>query len=313
MVLSVFHSAGVAEMQVTLGLARLIEIFDARKKPSTPLMEIYLEKTHNNEKDARIIAEKIKEMKIEEIAREIRVDFGAKKIEIVLDSSSLKTIHVGVSTIVDRLNEKGFACKEKDGNIVLSAAELGFKEIYRLKEKMKKTIVSGVKGIAQVIVVNRGKDFVILTSGSNLKDVMALKGVDRDRVLSNDIHETAEVLGIEAARQTIINEIKKVVESQGLEINYSHLDLIGDAMTSSGVVKGVTRMGIVSEKSSVFARAAFETPDKQFINATVQGKRDELTSVIENIMLNQPVPIGTGLPGLLVKVTGPLSGKKSDK
>ncbi len=313
MVLSVFHSAGIAEMQVTLGLARLIEIFDARKKPSTPLMEIFLEREYNNEKEARVIAEKIKEVALEEIAREIKVDFASKKIEICFDSSALKTVHVGVQRIVERLNEKGFECKEKDGNVVVNAGELGFKEIYKLKEKIKKAAVSGIKGIKQVIVVNRDRDFIILTSGSNLKDVMDVKGVDKHKVLSNDIHETAEVLGIEAARQTIINEIKKVIDSQGLEINISHLDLIGDAMTSSGVVKGVTRMGIVSEKSSVFARAAFETPDKQFINATIQGKRDELTSVIENIMLNQPVPVGTGLPGLLVKVTGPLSGKKSEK
>ena len=84
-------------------------------------------------------------------------------------------------------------------------------------------------------------------------------------------------------------------------------------MTSSGVVKGVTRMGIISNKSSIFARAAFETPDKQFVNATIQGKKDVLASVIENIMLNQPVPVGTGLPGLLVKVTGPLIDRKITK
>ena len=86
--------------------------------------------------------------------------------------------------------------------------------------------------------------------------------------------------------------------------------MISDAMTNIGLVKGVTRMGIISSKSSIFARAAFETPDKQFVNATIQGKKDELASVIENIILNQPIPVGTGLPGLLVKVTGALVDKK---
>jgi len=90
-------------------------------------------------------------------------------------------------------------------------------------------------------------------------------------------------------------------------------ELVADAITFSGVVKGVTRMGIISHKSSIFARAAFETPDKQFVNATIQGKKDELASVIENIILNQPVPVGTGLPGLLVEVTGPLVNKELDK
>ena len=93
-----------------------------------------------------------------------------------------------------------------------------------------------------------------------------------------------------------------------------HLKLIADAMTSSGVVKGVTRMGIISEKASILARATFETPDKQFVNATIQGGRDELKSVIENILLNQAIPVGTGLPGLLVQVTGPLAKQqKSEK
>ena len=83
-------------------------------------------------------------------------------------------------------------------------------------------------------------------------------------------------------------------------------------MTSTGVVKGVTRMGIISQKSSILARAAFETPEKQFVNATIKGTKDRLSSVIENIIINQPVPIGTGLPGLLVKVIGPLKKADSD-
>ncbi|MEK6858926.1 MAG: DNA-directed RNA polymerase subunit A' [Nanoarchaeota archaeon] len=313
MVLNVFHSAGVAEMQITLGLPRLIEIFDARKKPSTPLMEIYLDKEHNNEKDARVIAEKIKEVKLEEIMREVKIDFSGKKIEIELDANALKQVHVGAQTIVDRLNDKGFSCKGKDLRVTINAEEMTFRDMYKLKEKLKRTAVSGLKNIAQVVVAQRDKDYVVLTAGSNLQDVMTVKGINKDKVTSNDIHEVANVLGIEAARQTIMNEIKKVIDSQGLEINLRHLDLISDAMTSGGMVKGVTRMGIVSDKSSVFARAAFETPDKEFINATIQGKKDELSSVIENIILNQPVPVGTGLPGLLVKVTGPLVNKEIEK
>ncbi|MEK6884891.1 MAG: hypothetical protein AABY22_34990, partial [Nanoarchaeota archaeon] len=70
---------------------------------------------------------------------------------------------------------------------------------------------------------------------------------------------------------------------------------------------GSTRMGMISQKSSVLARASFETPIKHFVNATLKATKDELASVIENIILNQPIPVGTGLPGLLVKVTGKLT------
>jgi DNA-directed RNA polymerase subunit A" len=72
-------------------------------------------------------------------------------------------------------------------------------------------------------------------------------------------------------------------------------------------------MGIIAQKSSILARATFETPVPQFVKATVKGGNDKLLSVIENIILNQPVPVGTGLPGLLVKVIGPLTKKESEK
>ena len=77
---------------------------------------------------------------------------------------------------------------------------------------------------------------------------------------------------------------------------------IADVMTTSGMIKGITRSGITGEKKSVLARASFETPLKHIINASLIGEEDELNSVIENVMLNQPVPLGTGLPDLVAKM-----------
>jgi DNA-directed RNA polymerase subunit A' len=313
MVLRTFHMAGVAEMQVTSGLPRLIEIFDARKKPSSPKMDIYLNKDYNDEKNARIFAEKIKEITIKEISSEINLDFGDKKIEIKIDKEGLKQTHASVKTIVERLNTVNFKAKEKGESIVIDAGDLNFREIYKIKEKIKDTVISGVKGVKQILVVKRGNDFAILTLGNNLKEIIKMKEVNADRINSNDFYEFAEIFGIEAARQLIINEVSEVLKSQGLDIDKRHLSLIADAMTNTGEVKGVTRMGIIAQKSSILARATFETPVKQFVNATVKGSKDNLSSVIENIILNQPVPVGTGLPGLLVKVVGPLIKKDSEK
>ncbi|MFH0808633.1 MAG: DNA-directed RNA polymerase subunit A' [archaeon] len=310
MVLNVFRSAGVAEMQVTQGLPRIIEILDARKLPKTPSMEIYLDREHNNEKDARVVAEKIKEVKLKEIISGIGIDFGTKKIKISVDVKALKAVHIGLEKVVEVLATKGYSLKKLSDGFVMDVAKEDFKTIYKIKEKIKEVILTGVKKISQVLVVKRGKDYVILTAGSNLKEVLAFKGVDGDRVLSNDIHEVASVLGIEAARRLIINEINKMIGSQGLAVDGKHAMLVADTMVSSGVVKGITRMGIISDKSSILARASFETPVKQFVQATKTGKKDKLASVIENIILNQPVPVGTGLPGLLVKVTGSLAEKK---
>ncbi len=316
MALNTFHFAGVAEMQVTSGLPRLIEIFDARRTPSTPEMEIYLDRQQNNERDAKVIAEKIQEVKLKDIVKEIKINFGEKKIEAVVDNDAVKGVHSSVETIVKRLNENaklGKDCRANGNIIIMSVKNLNYKEIYKLKEKIKNTQISGIKGIEQILVVNRDGDYTILTAGTNLKEVLEFKGIDKNRTISNDIHEVCEILGVEVARAAIIREINKVLNSQGLDINERHSKLIADAMTVSGIVRGITRMGIISQKSSILARASFETPVKQFVNATLKDNKDELNSVIENIILNQPVPVGTGLPGLMVEVTGPLTDIKPKK
>ncbi|HLC65351.1 MAG TPA: DNA-directed RNA polymerase subunit A'', partial [Candidatus Nanoarchaeia archaeon] len=134
-----------------------------------------------------------------------------------------------------------------------------------------------------------------------LKDVMQMEEVDTTRTTTNDVFEIEGVLGIEAARRAIIDEVFKVIESQGLNVDVRHIMLVADTMCTSGSVKGITRYGIVSQKSSVMARASFETPIKHIINASLIGETDNLNSVVENVMINQPVPIGTGLPKLRVK------------
>ncbi|MEM4625196.1 MAG: DNA-directed RNA polymerase subunit A' [Candidatus Pacearchaeota archaeon] len=310
MVLNVFHFAGVQEMQITQGLPRIIEILDARKTPSTPAMEIYLESEYNDEKNARVFAEKIKELRLKEILDETKINFSDKKIEFVINNKALKHSHMSINTIAEKIKEKidkGIKIIIKENSIILSANELSFKEIYKLKEKTKELILSGIKGIKQILIVKRDKDYIILTSGSNLAEIVKLKGVNRNKTITNDLFEVANVFGIETARQVIINEIKKVIDSQGLDIDVRHLKLVADAMTVDGEIHGMTRMGIIAKKSSILAKASFETPIKHFVNATIKGSKDELLSVIENIILNQPVPVGTGLPGLMVKITGPLS------
>ena len=309
MTLNVFHFAGVSEMQVTLGLPRLIEVFDARKEPSTPHMEIYLEKDYNNEKSALKIAERIKEVKLKDIIDEIDVDYAERKIKIVLDKKALSEKGLNKDKIYSLIHLKGFKKSLRENVITLTEIEKSkkeikkFSELYRIKEKLKEMHIAGIEGIGQVLIKKVGNEYVILTGGSNLKEVIKVKGIDATRTITNNIFEMYEVYGIEAARETIIREVKKVLQQQGLDIDERHIKLVADAMTVSGEIKGTTRMGIIEDKRSVLARASFEIPIRQFIKAIIGGVRDRLSSVIENVMLNQPVPVGTGLPGLLVKVT----------
>jgi len=308
MTLNTFHFAGVAEMNVTLGLPRIIEILDGRKELDNPMMEIYLKKPYATGKkieELRQLALQIKETKLRDITTEFTINIAEFTIEIKLDKEKMKDIELTIGKVADAISKqlKGYNIKDKDDLIVLKSRskEDSFNEVYKTKEKIKDLTIKGIKGIRQVLPVRREEEFIIITAGSNLADVLQLEEVDAYRTTTNNIFEIEQVLGIEAARQSIVNEIFKVIESQGLNVDVRHIMLVADTMCVSGTLKGITRYGVVSEKSSVLARASFETPIKHIINAALVGEVDNLDSVVENVMINQPVPIGTGLPNLVVK------------
>lgn len=310
MTLNTFHFAGVAEMNVTLGLPRIIEILDGRKELENPMMEIYLKKPYASGKkieDLRQLALQIKETKLKDIATEFNINIADLNIEVKLDKEKMKEIDVTNAKVIDSISKqlKGYNIKDNRNSLLLKSRSKddSFNDAYKTKEKIKDVTIKGVKGISQVLPVKREEEFVIITAGSNLADVLQLEEVDAYRTATNNIFEIEQVLGIEAARQSIVNEIFKVIESQGLNVDIRHIMLVADTMCVSGTVKGITRYGVVSEKSSVLARASFETPIKHIINAALVGEVDNLNSVVENVMINQPVPIGTGLSGLIVKQT----------
>jgi DNA-directed RNA polymerase subunit A" len=305
MTLNTFHFAGVAEMNVTMGLPRIIEILDGRKELKTPMMEIFLKSPYNKGKDIRKLALQIKETRLGEISKEFVINIANYVIEVHLDREKMKDIGVTELNVVNAIKkELKTNIKKKDDVLYLKprVKEGELNAIYKLKEKVKDVYVKGIKDVTQVLPVKRGEEFIIITAGSNLKDIFKMSEVDTARTTTNDVFEISNIFGIEAARQAIINEVYKVIESQGLNVDIRHIMLVADTMCVDGEIKGITRYGVVSEKASVLARASFETPIKHIINAALVGEEDKLSSVVENVMLNQPVPTGTGLPGLQTKV-----------
>ncbi len=306
MTLNTFHFAGVAEMNVTMGLPRIIEIFDGRKEIQTPMMAIYLKSPYSKGKDIKKVAFSIKETKLAEFVTEFIINIADFKIEARLNSEKMKAMVVSPLKVEGEVKKKIKAAivSLKDNILTVKLKNKDAKtlnEIYALKEKLKEVHVKGIKDIHQVLPVKRKDEFIIITAGSNLEKVLELDFVDGSRTVSNDIYEIASILGIEAARQAIIDEVFKVIEAQGLNVDIRHIMLVADTMCTGGVIKGITRYGVVSEKASVLARASFETPIKHIISAALVGEVDELNSVVENVMLNQPVPIGTGLSKVVVK------------
>jgi len=303
MTMRTFHYAGVAE-QVPTGLPRLIEIVDVRKVPKKPLMDIYLGKEYaTDEEKAKHVAEKIEEVSLEKVG-EVIEHFKDKTIEIALDPEVLKYEGLTAKEVYAKV-KKGVSgkveLKEEESTIHAKPKAKTLKSIRRITNKLSSLHLKGIEGINRAVIIKDGKEFFIRTGGTNLVEVMKMDEVDQSRIYTNNIKEVEEVLGIEAARNSIIHEAKQVLDMQRLDVNIRHVMLLADAMCMDGVVKSVGRHGLSGQKASVLARAAFEETLKHLIRAAVSGEEDNLIGVTENIIIGQPIPVGTGTVKLGMK------------
>ena len=125
----------------------------------------------------------------------------------------MKSIDLTNSVVINSITKqlKGFNVKDNKDSILLRSRskEESLNEMYKAKEKIKDLHIKGVKDIKQVLPIKRGDEYLIVTSGSNLSQVLQLEGIDTFRTTTNNIFEIQEVLGIEAARHAIINEVFK--------------------------------------------------------------------------------------------------------
>jgi DNA-directed RNA polymerase subunit A' len=161
-----------------------------------------------------------------------------------------------------------------------------------------------------VLVTEEHGEWVINTDGSNLSKVLEVRGVDTSRTTTNNVHEIAKTLGVEASRNALVNEAKGVLEEQGLDVDTRHVMLVADMMTSTGEVQQIGRHGISGKKSSVLARAAFEITVPNIVEAAVKGESDPLAGVTENVIVGQSIPIGTGLVELYMSTFEKKAEKK---
>ena len=298
MTMRTFHYAGVAELNVTLGLPRMIEIVDARKEPSTPTMTIHLTKEYAFEKEkAEEVAKEIESITVENIAHDIHIDMAKLAINVVLNEKKMAERNITKEHIVESIKSKMKLKIEENGNILrLVIKTPSLKALRKRIPKVKSIHLKGVNGISRVIVKkdDASGEYILFSEGSNLSSVFEIPGVDGSRTISNNILEIQEVLGIEAARNTIIEEINNVLNQQGLSVDIRHLMIIADIMTADGKVKSIGRHGLSGQKASILARAAFEETVKHLYSAAEKGHRDKLQGVVENIIVGIPITMGTG-------------------
>ena len=305
MTLRTFHFAGIRERNVTLGLPRLIELVDARKKPVTPTMDIYLEEKYQKSREKAIeVARNTLQTKISALISNVDTDYSSQ-ITLDLSTAALGQRGCSLEEVETALqSNKKFKTETKGNTITLNLVEASdAPTVIAIRNKVLNTIVKGVPDISRVTVAQKDEEWVIQTTGSNLAKVLEIEGIDKRNVRTNNVFEIAATLGIEAARSALINELSTTLEDQGLEVDSRYIMLVADMMCSRGYLQQIGRHGIAGTKDSVLARAAFEITVPTIAQAALTGEVEELKGVTENVIVGSNIPVGSGTVDLYMQVS----------
>ncbi|NHN57470.1 MULTISPECIES: DNA-directed RNA polymerase subunit A'' [Halorussus] len=300
MTMNTFHYAGVAEIDVTQGLPRLIELVDARKTPDTPMMTVHLEDEYATDREkAHEVVWQIEATRILALG-DISTNVADMVVSIDLNEDTLTERMITPEEVAEIIeDELGVQTTQQGAVIEFGPQEPSYRDLLQLVEQLRDIVFKGIEDISRVVIrkeqLDEGEEFVLYTEGSAFGDVMEIEGVDASRTTSNNIHEIHKNLGIEAAREAIIEETMNTLEEQGLDdVNIRHLMLVADIMTNRGEIESIGRHGISGSKESVLARAAFEVTVNHLLDAAIHGEVDDLNGVTENVIVGKPIKLGTG-------------------
>ncbi len=316
MTMNTFHYAGVAEIDVTQGLPRLIELVDARKEPDTPMMTVHLADEYATDREkAHEVVWQIESTKILALG-DISTNVADMIVRVNLNEETLQERWPTVDAtqeiaaeIAETMEDALGVPVAQEGTVVEFGPEQpSYRELLQLVEQLRDVVFKGIEDISRVVIrkeeLEDGEEFVLYTEGSAFKKVLKIEGVDASRTTCNNIHEIYSTLGVEAAREAIIEETMDTLEEQGLgDVNIRHLMLVADIMTNDGTIQSIGRHGISGSKDSVLARAAFEVTVNHLLDAAIYGEADDLNGVIENVIVGKPIKLGTGDVNLRMRAT----------
>jgi DNA-directed RNA polymerase III subunit RPC1 len=299
MTLKTFHFAGVASMNITLGVPRLKEIINAVHSISTPIIRAALETP--DLPTARRAKGRIDKVYLRDICSSITEVIDKNEVALVVKISleSIERLSLGLDAKkIHRalgLSEQSKVVDEETIRISLKkVGEQSYFSLQRIKKKIQETPVSGIPTVGRVVIHNDRGVHSLVIEGEGLLRVINTEGVEGRSTVGNSIAETYAVLGIEAARTQIISEIEYTIENHGIRIDPRHIMLLSDTMTYKGEVHGITRFGISKMSGSTLMLASFEQTSEHLFDAAMYGKSDPVAGVSESIILGVPISVGTG-------------------
>lgn len=319
MTLKTFHFAGVASMNITLGVPRIKEIINASRKISTPIVTAILDNNTDPE-FARRVKGRIEKTTLGEVCEYLEevmlpddcfilIKLHVERIRLLKLEVSAETIRYSLCT--SRLKIKPGNCVVIGESLITikpspSGKTTMYYQLQQLKEKVPSVVIKGLPTISRAVMhIDETKGgatkYKLFVEGDNLREVIATPGVKGVSTKSNNTLDVADTLGIEAARRTIIHEITYTMESHGMSIDRRHIALLADLMTCRGEVLGITRHGLAKMKESVLMLASFEKTSDHLFDAAYYGQKDAISGVSECIIMGIPMSVGTGLMRLLYK------------
>ncbi|CAI9832753.1 MAG: DNA-directed RNA polymerase subunit A' [Nitrosopumilus sp.] len=305
MTLRTFHFAGIKERNVTLGLPRLIELVDARKKPVTPTMDIYLDEASRSSRERAIeVARNVLQTRVSDLIDSADTDYSTW-IRLALSPERLRDRGCTEADVEAALSSNKKFKMEVTGTLFnLALVEEGdTASVIGIRNKVLNATVKGVPDIERVTLVQKDDEWVIQTTGSNVARLLEVGGIDRKKVHTNNVFEIAGTLGIEAARNALISELNHTLEDQGLEVDNRYIMLVADLMCSRGYMQQIGRHGIAGTKDSVLARSAFEITVPTIAHAALGGEVERLKGITENVIVGSNIPIGSGTVDLYMQVS----------
>ncbi|KAI1716490.1 RNA polymerase rpb1, domain 5 domain-containing protein [Ditylenchus destructor] len=323
MTLKTFHFAGVASMNITQGVPRIKEIINAVKQISTPIITVTLANS-SDEKLGRKVKARLEKTTLGEISDYIEQVYLPDDLFVLIKLNTkrirLLQLEITIETILESIciAKLPVPVKRPQLNVIgksiilIRPPETGkFSKsiaMHYITYHIGSVVVKGLPSVNRCVInadEKTGLSFTLLVEGTNFKEVLATPDINGRKTVFNNATIVSEVLGIEAARVSIINEILATMRNHSIDLDRRHVMLLADLMTYRGEVLGITRNGLVKMKESVLLLASFERTTDHLYEAAFFGQNDKIAGVSECIIMGTPMLIGTGMFKLLQN-RGPL-------